>query len=272
MIVDMGDGAELAGKSQYDTSAPESIPIVGNYLEVQIEKLLAIDPTDILMMTGKEGPPKRLLETAASHNIKVVNYTYPDTVADVVRILTGDAAVTGVPNLGQALDDVSGARRVAGTMTAQLERIQKLTGAGVKPKVLMVISTTPLMASGPHTVLDDLLTHYIGALNAAGDARVSAPTYDRESVLALAPDVVLLLLPSAPALQSIEDDPRLAELRGAPVPAVEHHRIILLDDPLLLLPSSNLSRVAATLAKAIHPDLAGAIDRAMASPKATTAP
>ena len=68
--------------------------------------------------------------------------------------------------------------------------------------MLMVIGVNPLMASGPGTVHDELLS-YCGARNAAGNALVGAPVYDKERLLDANPGVVLFLLPQAAALGSI---------------------------------------------------------------------
>jgi hypothetical protein len=40
--------------------------------------------------------------------------------------------------------------------------------------------------------------------------------------------------------------------------------VYVINDPLVLLPSSSIGRICAAMAKVIHPDLAGEIDRALA--------
>lgn len=273
MLVDLGRAGEIVGKSEYDTAAPAGAPVVGNYLEVQMERLLKLHPTHVLMMPGKEGPPARLLEVARQQGFKVVAYPYPNTVAESLRILDGDAAELGTPDLGAVLGDPEAARGLKRRIVARLARLKSLCdSAEPRPRVLMVIGTGPMMASGPGTVLHELLTGYAGATNAAGGASVGAPTYNRESLLKLAPDVVLMLLPDAPPLESIENDSRLAELRGLPVPATKNNRVVLLNDSRLLLPSSNLADVAAALARAAHPDLKARIDAAVADAPAATIP
>ncbi|MCX5661214.1 MAG: ABC transporter substrate-binding protein [Planctomycetota bacterium] len=272
MLVDLGHRDELVGKSEYDTAAPASVPVVGNYLEVQMERLLKLHPTHVLMMPGKEGPPARLLEAARRYRFGVVTYPYPNTIAEVLRILEGGVPELRVADLGGVLGDVESSHGLRRQIIGKLSRLKKVCDAGKsRPRVLMVIGTGPMMASGPGTVLDELLTGYCGAVNAAGGASVGAPTYNRESMLKLAPDAVLLLLPDAPPLQAIEQDSRLAELRGLPINAVKRNRVVLLAGSQLLLPSSNLPAVAATLAREVHPELSAEIDKAVADAPAATA-
>jgi len=110
-------------------------------------------------------------------------------------------------------------------------------------------------------VHDELLA-FAGGVNAAAEAVVTAPEYDRESLLALQPQVILMLQPGAPQLQ--EDDPRLSAFAGLPIPAIQNGRVVVLNDPLVLLPSTSVTDVCALMAKAIHPDLAEEIDLAIA--------
>lgn len=74
-------------------------------------------------------------------------------------------------------------------------------------------------------------------------------------------------MPGAPALKDMADDPRLAGLRDLPIPAVANNRVILLNDPLVLLPDSGLDRLAASMAKAVYPDLSPSIDSLMSDPQ-----
>lgn len=130
-----------------------------------------------------------------------------------------------------------------------------------KPSVLLVISVEGgVMAEGPGTVNDQLLTLFVNARNAAAGASVRAPTYDAEGLLALEPDVILLLMPGAPPMTDFATDPRLSSLRGLDIPAVRDQRVTIINDPFVLLPSTNLPRTAAAMAKAIYPELAPRID------------
>jgi hypothetical protein len=167
------------------------------------------------------------------------------------------------------LDLLPQAMKLKYTMIMRLGAISRLTADYDKahhgsPGVLMVIGTSPIMASGPGTVLDQLLS-LAGGHNVARDATMSAPTYDKEKLQGLAPDVVLLFDPQGQPLGDLSTDARLAGLRGVDVPAVKHHQVFLIADPMAMLPSSTLDKTAGIMAKALHPALTDQIDEILKS-------
>ena len=49
--------------------------------------------------------------------------------------------------------------------------------------------------------------------------------------------------------------------------AVKNNKIALIDDPMVLLPTSSMPRIAAAFAKVLHPDLAEEIDNTLGHPQ-----
>lgn len=268
IMVDMQLEKLLVGVAENDLAAPKGLPVVGNFQDINSEAMLKARPTHVLMMTGKSGPPPRLSELSASQKFELVTYPSPESVSEVGNVIFNEEermdhpAHPPLPSLGTVLEDALAAQRVKYKMLIQLGQIAAATATLPKPRVLMVIGTGPFMACGPKTVHDELL-RMIGADNAAKDAKVGAPTFDKEKLLQTAPEVIVLVLGGAPPLEPIDQDPRLAELRGLDIPAVRNNRIHLINDPAAMLPSSTLARVAALLAKAVHPEAAAQIDQAM---------
>ena len=243
MVVDLGLASQLVGVAQYDDAAPKGLPVVGIYTEIDTEKLLSVAPTHVLMMVGKDGPPARLTELASAGRFELVVYPYPYRLAQVLDIFTdpdqGVGAVLGQPQQARTLGD---------TMKKALQSFQSQAATRPHPRVLMVIGLSPVMASGHGTVLDEMLT-YVGGVNAAASTQITAPTFDREALIGLGPDVILLLKPGAPPLT--ENDPRLADFAGLPIPAVRAGRIVLLNDPLALLPSTHMVRIMQQMRQAL---------------------
>jgi len=211
-----------------------------------------------LTMPSKAAPPQRLQDMADNGRFELVDYHYPDTVSQVLDILHAASTKDAAPPLGEVLEMRDAAQRLKENTQTKLRKLAELTAGqnAEAPRVLMVLGTSPIMASGPGTVHDELL-RLINARNAAHGASITAPTYDREALVALSPDVIVLLKPEGPALEP--NDTRLTELRGLPIPAVENDRIHLINDPLVLLPSTNLPRIGAAMARAIYPQMADAL-------------
>ncbi len=273
MVVDLGLGDQIVGVAINDAAAPAGAVTLGTYQQIDYERLLQLRPTHVLMLTDKDGVPARLEELSRTHGFTLAAFDYPNGMFDVYNLLVirtitsqtptydGDpsvASVLGVQDVGvdllQKLQD-------------RLDAVASITSNAKLKNVLLVIGTNPLTASGPGTVHDEVLTKFVYANNAAQFAANTAPVYDRERLLELKPEVILLLLPNAAPLQDIDQDPRLAELRGLDIPAVRNGRIHLINHPLAALPSTSLPEVVVEMAKAVHPDLASQIDAAAAKKK-----
>lgn len=262
MVVDLGLGDSIVGVAEYETAAPEGLPIVGNYNDVNTEMLLGTNPTHVLMMVGHGGPPGRVSDLAEQGLFELHTFPFVVSIKQICAVLYDDtgADVAG-PTLGGALGVPEAAAALKLRMLKQLAGISSLTGPLDKPTVLLVIGTGPVMVCGPGTVHDELLG-FAGAVNAAADAAVTAPEYGRESLIALSPDVVIFLQPDAPEIEA--DDPRLKSFQGLPIPAIEDGRVHVINHPLALLPSTSITTICAEMAKAIHPQVAEQIDALMA--------
>lgn len=270
MLVDLGQVHLLVGIAQHDLAAPAGLPVVGNFNQVQTEAVVQLKPTHVLAMKPQAGLPSRLQELAEAGQFRLVAYPYPATIQAVLDILARPASEQQAASsnhaaaepVGRLIGKAEEAQALRDKIESQLAALRQLTTGRQRPATLVAFGLEPVvMASGPGTVNDELLA-IAGGRNAAAEMAVTAPTFNREALLALEPQVILLLIPDAPPLR--EDDPRLGVLRGLPIPAVREGRVHLLNDPLILLPSTNLARIAAAMAKAIHPDLASEVDRIMA--------
>ena len=252
-MVELGAADELVGVAEYDTLAPKGLPVVGNFLDVNGEALITVRPTLVITMTGKGGVPARLSELSKAAGFEVVSVASPESVKEI------DAALRIV---ARALHREQRGEELSERLTQQIAAIKRVTSEQPRLRALLFIGTGPLMASGPRTVLDELLS-IAGGTNAASASPVRAPTFDREGLLAAQPDVIVMLTPGGAPLGPIESDARLAELRGLDIPATKSGRVLQISDPLTHVPGTNVMRTAALLAKALHPSLAMQIDEAV---------
>ncbi|WP_432799703.1 ABC transporter substrate-binding protein [Poriferisphaera sp. WC338] len=280
MVRDLGFTQNLVGVAEHDVARPSDLPIVGTFFNVDTEKVLSLAPTHVFILTGKDGAPENLVELAEQGHFNLYAYhPYPSTLDDALQILHNDqlgtlaesqSSQTGMftgsntPGVGQALGKPELAKQLRGKLQQQLLAIQQLTKDQPSQSVLMLFGLRePVMASGRDTVNNQLL-EIAGGHNAAADSAISAPTFDREALIDIAPDTILLLLPNAQPLQP--DDTRTAALRSLPIPAAQNGRIHIISDPLILIPGSSMAHTAAVFAETLHPGLKASLRAIVAEP------
>ncbi|MEM8738234.1 MAG: ABC transporter substrate-binding protein [Planctomycetota bacterium] len=235
-VVAVGAGDDIARPAAED---------LGSFVDPDLERMSALAPTHLLAMTGRAGLPRRMVELAERRRIVLADLEYP---ADL------GAALGLIVEVGEALGRGDRARALSDRVRSELAGIERLTAGRPRPRVLLVFAADPVMASGPGTVNDEVL-RIAGGENAAAGASVTAPVYDREALRALSPEVIVLMQPGRPPLSGM-DDPRLDGFRGLALPAMQAERVYLLNDPAVLHPGPSVSITAASLAVALHPDLA----------------
>ncbi len=247
MLVDLGLRDRVVGVNRHDMLTGEGVPIVSSYPDVDVEKLLAANPTLVIVAATKDSPSQRLLDLGKRKGFTVAAFPYPESVEAVAKTLYHEG--TEYPSLGHSLGLADAARQARDQMLAELDALRGRTASLPSRSVLICFGLSPIMASGPGTVNDDLLT-YVNATNAASEAVVKAPTFDREQLLAMQPDVILLVMPGAAPLT--ENDPRLSGVRDLDIPAVRDGRVHLIRADHALQPSTNLPALARLFAELIH--------------------
>jgi len=251
-LVAMGLESRLVGRASWDPVAPEGLPLVyTNTLDY--EALLKVKPKWVITSSRATGPDERLLKLAEQAGFAVHDYKYPESIDDAINLLVAGDGDT--PGMGQVLGIESQAGALAKKIRGQLETIRQAgERAGLKhgkPRVLAVFSLDPVIVLGPNTVADELIT-IAGGINAA-DVSGAGKTVqmDHEHLYSVNPDLILILSPGAPPLTT--EDPRTQAIRSVPVKAVEHGRIVLIDDLQVLLSGARIGFVAEQFYQAIFP-------------------
>ena len=258
VLNELGLGEAVVGVGEYDEVVRQGVPSVGRYVDLDLERLARLRPTHVLAMTGAAGLPGPLEALAERQGFAVSDLSYPSDVESALGLIRLVGQAVGRAERGGALAEEVGYR---------LRGIAALTRDRERRRALMVFGVPRVMASGPGTVNDDLL-RMAGGENAAGGARVSAPIFDGEALVAASPEVVFLMLPGAEPLSGIDDE-RLASFRGLGLPAMAWASggsgelagpgVVVLNDPGVLLPGPSMATTAYSMAAALHPELVGAL-------------
>lgn len=268
MLIDMGKRDQLVGVSREDPLA-STLPVCGSFNDPIMSRILVEAKPDLVLTESPggrlSGVPAMLRTRAADGVYRLGVIAHCESLDDIRQTLIdpdrGLAALVGDP---------AAAERALLRMDRQLDAVRRAVQDQPRPRVLMLLSPESLGAIGTGVTHDELL-RLAGAVNAAAQYDTGYVTLSRSQVQVEArPDVVLILEPDGPQLAS--NDPRLVALRGIDVPAVSDQRIVLINHPQTLLPSTSLPEVLVQMATAIHPQRADAIERAYAQGSAEVDP
>lgn len=248
----LGAGGEVVGVSTYCDYPPEAAKIdkVGTFLSPSEEVILAKRP-DLLIAVPSPGNRDTVLALERL-GLKVL-VVDPTTIEGTRRSIVEIGAAVGREREAEAL-----VARLDGEIAAVREKV----AAAPKPRVLMVVGHTPLVAVGRGNYLDELIG-LAGGRNIAADAGGEWPHLSLELVLAQAPAVII--------------DTSMGTEEGAgqggafwreltTLPAVRDGRVYSYRDDSLLRPGPRFPLALVRLAGILHPDISFAAATPTAAP------
>ncbi len=240
-LVLIGGDDRLVGVSTYDRLfLPESrrnLPVVGDYEQTNYEQLVKLQPTVMIIQQEEARQPARLREFVSTRHIDLLNMKF-DHVADIwasVRVL------------GKAAGREAEAERAIAQAQQDLRDVAVDYQDAARPRVLYLMDPAANLACGNHTFVEEMISLAGGDNAPVGDGFV---TLGRETMVKLAPDVLLIGAPDA--LPEMPNDPRLAPWLGLPVPATRTKHVYLVTDGNSQMPSVNIGKNVRTLAELIH--------------------
>ncbi len=240
ILKDLGREREVVARSAYEMVLDNSLPSAGDQLGIDYEALLASRPTHVFTQWGARELPPRLVDLARQHSWILRDF----------RLLTLDDIPTSVVEIESALGNAhaSRAKELTQTMTRAWSKREGLAKAG---RVLMLASVEPLGALGPGSFHQQLLER-LGATPAIAVGREYI-TLDREDLLRLAPDAIILWLPRPPRTppqpRAQADAEKLLSSAASPaIPAFARRRLAIIDHPLAHVPSPALAEISEELA------------------------
>lgn len=249
---DLGMAHLAIGRHAFDIALDPTLPVCGDQLGIDYEALLRAHPTDVVIQWGAREHPPRLAALALEGGWRIHDYnplTLDQIIAAADRLY--DARPPAQPPAGPMVHPPD---RPSVWIPRRLDALGKTP---IAARVLMLAALDPPAALGPgsfhHDVLDRLGA--TPALTTGGPYQ----TLDAEDLLRLAPDLIVLVLPRSPRTPA-PPTPAFEELRARlgrvgtlDIPAIRGRRVVLLDDPEYLTPSTAVVRFAEDLARALYP-------------------
>lgn len=184
-LIDFKCEDHLVGRTPYAPPGVETVPIVGDLLAPDLERLLVVSPTLLLVQPASSGLDPDLVSLAESRNWRIASWRI-DRISDIERIV--DELPALLIEEGVAPEPMQ--RSVEQWRRRRLELLVAEPAFAGLGRVAVLYGVDPPSAFGEGTYLDDVLGS-LGIENAV--QRPGYPELSLEDLLVLAPDTVVVL-------------------------------------------------------------------------------
>lgn len=232
-LVDFELHKHIVGRTPHCASIDQSIPVVGDLINVDYEAAIRLRPTHVLVQPPSGGIDQRLIELSKERDWTIGQWRLNgrEDIEAMVRDLPG---VLFEGDASREADATRQAARILNDIAAALSPVAGDAEPLFRGRVLIVHAVDPaVLVSGAGTYLDDIL-RTLGAANAANAQGWAKLTL--EDVVRLDPEAIILVRPGRPA--------NPAPLADLAIAAVRDKRIAVASDQDGEMPSSGIINVA----------------------------
>jgi iron complex transport system substrate-binding protein len=238
----LGRDGSLVGVTRFCNvpAAASALPKIGGVSDPDVERIVALSPDLVLCTT--DGNPRDKVRALEEMGIPCFAVAPQDL----------EAVFAAIERLGVLLGDEERGRAEAAALRRRALLARPSSSDVEIPSVLFVVSTTPVIAAGEGTFMDELV-RLAGGRNAAARFSGRYPRLSVEELVAARPDVIFVA-----GMAGVERfSPEIT--RWKEVPAFRDAAVITLDGDLVTRPGPRLvtalERVSAALAgwRASHP-------------------
>ncbi|CAM3001638.1 vitamin B12 transport system substrate-binding protein [Pseudomonas gessardii] len=224
LLVGVLDGGERP-------DALRNLPSVGHYGQLDLERLLSLQPDLLLLWPGSVGPAQR--EQLKRLNIPVY-VAEPHSLEQLSR---------QVEAIAQQLGRAEEGHQLAARLRQRLAELRQRYQRSQPLRVFYQVWNQPLYTVGGGQIISDALS-VCGARNVFDDLKLPAPQVSIESVLQRDPEVILAA-----------DQAQLDDWKAWPqVAAVAQGRLLIVPDKGLERPSGQMVEAVARLCQVIAPN------------------
>ena len=234
----LGKGEEVVGNTLYATypEAAKNVPKVGGYFSVSLEKIVALDPTLVLMQRNNLALGSKLEKLGIQTALIRIN-SLADLKAGIVRIGT-----------------LTGAKARAEEIVSQIDaHLAKTKGILRDKKILIVFGVNfdldkEIYISGNHLYYADII-RASGNRNAYTGKSIDQPTVSMEGIIGMNPDIVYIL---AHRIRPDQTDALIAPWLRLPITAAKAKTIYVTTRKYAGMPSQRVMRFIDDFRKVLH--------------------
>ena len=220
IVYALGLGDRLVGVSgpfdDYPAAAKavEEVGGAGDFgVDPTIEKVVSLEPDLFLTIPGGDQWKQRLQDL----DIPVVTLNASDL----------DDLLSDIETVGELTGAVDEADALAAQMDADADAITASAETTGHVSCFFEVYYPPLTTVGPHTFIFDLLER-AGCDPVTGAAKTDYPEWSIDELVADGPEVYLVTPESAKSVAAVAKRPGFSG-----IPAIEHHRVVLVDGDLV---------------------------------------
>jgi iron complex transport system substrate-binding protein len=244
----LGLGARVVGVSsfcRYPAEA-ESLPRIGSYLRPDTELIARLRPDLVVINAG----PNEVQRQLTSMGLRAITVA-PGSL---------DSVYSTIQTVGEAAGVRARADMLVGDLRHRLDRIHKAVAGRPRKRVLVIVgrrtgTLSDLIAVGSRSYLGELVDVAGGVNVLSGDRLPEYPRISMETVIRLAPDVVVDAADMGDALEHRRRKQPETEAmwrREAAVAAVRAGAVHVVTSDAFLVPGPRVIEAAATLAAWLH--------------------
>lgn len=212
---------------------------VGDTLNPDLERVIALKPDLIVVTTASQ------LESLTRRLDKLSIPVYVIDPRTVRRV------AYSIESLGRVTGSTEGSKIAAGMerrITAVQDRVKNLP----RLRVLYALQNSPLITAGQNTFINDLI-NLAGGISISGQESADYPQFSRETVIARAPEVIVI--PGSPGSHgsSFISEEELARSFSM-TPAIRNRRIVQVNADWISRPGPRIVDGLEQLAQGLHPE------------------
>jgi ABC-type Fe3+-hydroxamate transport system substrate-binding protein len=232
----LGSGDDVVAISDYTTfpSAALKKPSIGGLIDPSIETILSFHPDLVLGISfpGESETATRLQTVGVP-----VYLVDPHGIAGILH---------SVDSVGQALNRGPEAVALNASLNQRIEAVRARTAGKPDPRVLVPVWYDPVITIGKHAFITEIV-EAAGAKSITDDLLPDWPQVSMETVIARAPDALLLIRGGKISIDTLKTRPGWSSL-----PAIQSGKVYYVDGGIQQ-PSPVAINALEELAKELHP-------------------
>lgn len=239
---------EIVGVTDFCNYPPsaKTKPRVGGYMNLNLETILSLQPTLVIMLDYNLSVKKNL-DALHIPSLSVKN----ETIQDIQDAILAIGAATGrndeAPKLSMAIGE-------------KLQRYRQMTAALKRKSILFIIGRNPgtleeIYAVGGKSFLNELIVS-AGGENILSSVMIQYPKISQEEIAARNPEIIIEASPFKKPNPDQLNNHRQAWTQLPFLNAVKNNRIYFLEQDFLLIPGPRITQTLDLLLKIFQPEIA----------------